>query len=165
MTIAVLIALALTGTPAAASPPVEAPAAKQAGWNVYRNARFGTRISYPGWFARRRESANGDGITLTAADGGELAVWGAYNATGESPRAYLATAAGSERGRVTYRTAGSDFAVYSGTEGGNIFYERLVFDGRTGVHGYRLTYPRRLQARYAPIIARLSRTLSYRRVD
>ena len=114
-------------------------------------------------FTGRRESDNGDGITLTAADGARLAVYGTNNVNGFTPRQWLDDAAASEEGTVTYRRSGANFAVMSGTRGNRIFYERALFGDRSGVvHAYVLEYPRRLQGRYGPIIARLSSSLSYR---
>ena len=153
--------LIVGGMMAAASPAVQQ---KQAGWSVYENDRFGTRIAYPvGLFRDAQDSTNGDGITLTATDGARLLVFGANNVDNASPRAYLGQMAAAESGRVTYRTSGAGFAVMSGSAGERIFYQRYIFDDRAGVvHSYRLEYPRRLQGRYGPIIPRLSSSLSWR---
>ena len=136
---------------------------KQAQWPVYTNARYGTRISYPrALFRRGRESDNGDGIRFTAADGATLAVYGSRNIDGLSPRAFLAQQVTNEAGTITYRTAGANFVVLSGTREGRIFYDRFLFGDPSGVvHAYSLEYPRRAQGVYGPVIARLSRSLSW----
>ena len=139
----------------AASP---APAAKQARTETYANARFGTRATYPaGMFGNRREADNGDGVTLSARDGATLAIYGGYNLEGQAPRDYLAARVREERGNVSYRHVGRDFAVMSGTRGDRIFYQRFSFDARRDiVHSYRLEYPRTLQRRYGPVVQRIA---------
>ncbi len=144
------IATAVAATPA--------PEVKQPAGGIYVNARYGTRASFPGgMFGNRRESDNGDGATFTARDGATLLIYGAYNLEGQDPRAYLAGRVREERGAVSYRHAGRDFAVMSGTSGGRIFYQRFEFDDRRDiVHSYRLEYPRALQRRYGPVVRRIS---------
>ena len=45
-------------------------------WGSYENPRYGTRLAYPAdLFGRGVKSANGDGVTLRAADGATLAIF------------------------------------------------------------------------------------------
>ena len=133
-------------------------------WNVYQNARFGTVLTYPGdLFRSRAESDNGDGITLRAADGATLAIFGSNNVAGAGPAAYVQDLLGDPRyRRLSYRLVRPDFAVLSGGVGNRLFYERYGFDRAGLVHGFVLEYPAADRALYDPIVARLSASLSWR---
>jgi hypothetical protein len=134
-------------------------------WNVYENARFGTLLSYPGdLFRTRTESDNGDGITLRAADGATLAIFGSNNAEHASPAAYVQGLTGSNARyrQLSYRVVRANFAVLSGTIGNRLFYERYAFDPAGRVHGFVLEYPAAARARYDPIVPHLSASLSWR---
>lgn len=135
-------------------------------WNRYENARYGTILSYPaGYFAQRTESANGDGVTLTARDGATLRIFGTSNPEGAAPAAYVDTLIrGDARYRhLRYRLVRPGFAVLSGTDGGRLFYERYAFGDPSGaVHAFVLDYPAAARARYDPIVPRMSASLSWR---
>jgi len=133
-------------------------------WNVYQNARFGTLLAYPGdLFRARTESANGDGITLRAADGATLAIFGSNNVENASPAAYVQGLIGDPRYRqLSYRIVRANFAVLSGSVGNRLFYERYAFDPSGLVHGFVLEYPAAARARYDPVVPRLSASLSWR---
>jgi hypothetical protein len=136
-------------------------------WTLYMNARFGTRLLYPAdMFGRGVESENGDGITLRAPDGASLAIFGRWNIDGESPADFVRTLTGSpEYRQLSYRLVRPGFAVLSGERGGRIYYERYAFAGPTSaIHGFVLEYPAALRARWDPVIARLSASLSWRPV-
>ena len=135
-------------------------------WNRYENARYGTILSYPaGYFAQRTESANGDGITLTARDGATLRIFGTTNPEDAAPAAYVDTLIrGDARyGNLSYRLVRPGFAVLSGSDGGQLFYERYAFGDPSGaVHAFVLDYPATARARYDPIVPRMSASLSWR---
>jgi len=136
-------------------------------WTLYLNPRFGTRLLYPAeMFGRGVESENGDGITLRAPDGATLAIFGRWNIDGESPAGFVRTLTGSPEYRsLRYRLVRPGFAVLSGERGGRIYYERYAFAGPTGaIHGFVLEYPAARRARWDPVIARLSASLSWRPV-
>lgn len=161
MLITMTMAAMLAGATADASvaSPGPAAAAKQARTQNYENARYGTRAFYPTEIFRRvAESDNGDGITLESRDGARLLIYAGYNLEDQSPRAYLANRVANERGRVTYRHVGRTYAVMSGIKGDRTFYQRFEFEARDGgiVHAFYLEYPTRLQARYGPIVRRIS---------
>ena len=132
-------------------------------WTPYQNARFGTRLVYPAdMFGRGVESDNGDGITLRAADGASLAIFGKWNIDRQSPAQYVRWLASlPEYRQVRYRLVRPGFAVVSGLRGSRIYYERYAFTGPDGaIHGFALEYPAARRARYEPIIARMSASLS-----
>jgi len=134
-------------------------------WNVYENARFGTLLAYPGdLFRSRTESDNGDGITLRAADGATLAIFGSNNVENASPAVYVRGLIGGDARyrRLSYRIVRANFAILSGSVGNRLFYERYAFAPSGHVHGFVLEYPAAARARYDPIVPRLSASLSWR---
>ena len=66
----------------------------QDSYRTYRNARFGTKVTYPAnLVAPRPESANGDGRKFVSDDGQiELTVYASYNVNQRTARAELARA-------------------------------------------------------------------------
>ena len=95
-------------------------------WRTYSNDRFGYSVCYPADLLQpQSEGDNHAGITLTAADGASMAVWGSYNALDQ-------TLAEAEReaerrltaksGEVTYQAKRKTFYVLSGRRGTEIFY-------------------------------------------
>ncbi len=126
----------------------------QSGYKTYVNARFGYRISYPADFTPQEESQNGDGRKFTSADGqAELAAWGSNNALDRA----IAEEADADYefllkerfpgSKITYKTRGKNFFVYSGTVGDRIFYWKKIHRGDTIV-GFEFVYPAAQRARY-----------------
>jgi hypothetical protein len=136
-------------------------------WTLYANARFGTRLLYPAdMFGRGVEPDNGDGISFRAADGGTLAIFGRWNVERESPDQFAqrVTPAPAYR-QLDYRLVRPTFVILSGFRGNRVYYERYAFSGRDGaIHAFVLEYPAARRARYEPIIARMSASLSWRPV-
>lgn len=135
-------------------------------WTLYMNARFGTRLLYPAdLFGRGLESDNGDGITLRAADGGTLAIFGRWNIDNESPARFEEQVAQAPAYRqLDYRLVRANFVVLSGMRGNRVYYERYAF-GDGAIHAFVLEYPALRRARYDPVIARMSASLSWRSVS
>jgi hypothetical protein len=139
------------------------------GWSRYTNERFGTVIDVPLQFFAATEPApeDGDGREFRADDGSRLAVYGTY-----APYAVMirfdeytdSLLAGAKRRglEVTYRKGGKGWAVFSGYQGANILYAKVV-EGCDAAHELLIEYPAAKKALYDPIVARLSRTLSCRR--
>jgi serine/threonine-protein kinase len=134
----------------------------QESWATYRNARFGTTVEYPARFRPGRPPENDDGLSFTAADGATLSVWGSFNAL-EHDVAGLETFLresldGGER--ITYRAAGRNWLVLSGTHGERIFYRRYVLSHRDEIiNAFAIGYPAGVAAGYDPIVARIARSL------
>jgi len=62
--------------------------------------------------------------------------------------------------RVTYRAAGRNWLVLSGTQDGRVFYKRYAFSHRNEiVNAFALSYPAALTASYDPIVARIAKSL------
>ncbi len=132
-----------------------------AGDFTYRNARFGTEITFPDDIFTDTEPAaeNGDGLSWTSPDGAWLGVWGWYNALDLDPRGLLEFSAGNHA-EVTYRAAGKDWAVLSGFgDDGRVFYERTEFGADGTLHTMLMRYPADLKAKYDPLVARVAGSL------
>ena len=131
-----------------------------AGEKHYSNQRFGTSVSFPAEIFSRASipPANGDGMTWFSTDGASLAVFGGYNVLSQSPGDLIAEAAGPGV-TITYSRAGKDWAVVSGTEGEDIFYQRSEFGADDVVHSVILRYPASLKAKYDPLVGPIAASL------
>lgn len=139
-----------------------APGADGHRWDAYANPRYGTHLLYPAdLFGRGVESDNGDGVTMRAADGATLAIFGANNINNDTPRRYVqGLIAGDRRyARLSYQFVRPDFAVLSGISGGRLFYERYAFARGGTIHAFVLEYPMAQRARYDGLVARMSASL------
>ena len=149
-----LLAVAVVALPASA--------VAQENWATYRNPRFGTTIDYPARFRPGRPPENNDGLSFAAADGATLRVWGSLNVMGHDVaglEAFLRENLDAGE-RITYRAAGGNWLVLSGTRGERIFYTRYAFSRRNEiVNAFEISYPRALAANYDPIVARLAKSL------
>ena len=151
-----LIGAALTALPCGAwAQPRET-------WRSYVNSRFGTSIAYPARFKAGRPPENDDGQSFTAEDGAELAVWGSLNAL-EHDLPALETFLREnlkQNERVTYRAAGKNWLVLSGTRGDRLFYTRYLLSHRNAIeNAFEISYPASRSADYQAIVARLGNSL------
>jgi serine/threonine-protein kinase len=131
-------------------------------WKTYFNDRFGTSIEYPSRFKPGRPPDNNDGQSFTAGDGAQLAVWGSFNALEHDVaglEAFLREDP-KEGEKITYRAAGKNWLVLSGTRGDRLFYKRYLLSHRNEVeNAFEISYPAALASAYDPIVARLSKSL------
>jgi hypothetical protein len=137
-------------------------AAAQDRWTTYRNTRFGTSIEYPSRFHAGRPPDNNDGQSFTAPDGAQLAVWGSLNALEHDVAGLEALLRENpkEGETITYRAAGKNWLVLSGTRKDHVFYARHLFSHKGEVvNAFEITYPVALASAYGPIVARLSKSL------
>jgi hypothetical protein len=137
-------------------------AAAQDSWTTYRNTRFGTSIEYPSRFHAGRPPDNNDGQSFTASDGAQLAVWGSLNALEHDVaglEAFLREDP-KEGETITYRAAGKNWLVLSGTRKDRVFYARHLFSHKGAVvNAFEISYPAALAASYNPIVARIAKSL------
>jgi len=129
---------------------------------VYRNARFGTTLTFPSEvFTRQMEPpANGDGMTWLSDDGASLAAYASNNALMLSPRAFADQASeGNGRFEVTYRRVADRWVVLSGYEDGQIFYYRFEFGAGDVIHSMLLRYPTDRRDRYDPLTGEIGASL------
>jgi hypothetical protein len=137
-------------------------ASAQDSWTTYRNTRFGTSIEYPSRFKPGRPPDNNDGQSFTAADGAGLSVWGSLNVEEDDLAGVekFVRENSQEGDRITYRTAGQNWFVLSGTRADLIFYKRYMLSHRNEIiNAFEITYPAALASAYGPIVARLSKSL------
>ncbi|APH72056.1 hypothetical protein [Aquibium oceanicum] len=129
---------------------------------TYRNARFGTSLTFPAEvFSDQMEApANGDGMTWLSDDGASLAVYASHNALDLSPREFADQASqGQGEFEVTYRRVADDWVVLSGYEDGKIFYYRFEFGADDVIHAMLLKYPPTLRDKYDPLTGKLGSSL------
>jgi hypothetical protein len=131
-------------------------------WTTYRNDRFGTAIEYPSRFRPGRPPDNNDGLSFTAADGATLLVWGSLNIE-ERDVAGLESFLREDPKKgeqITYRAAGKNWLVLSGTREARVFYQRHLLSHRGEVvNAFEIAYPAALAAPYNPIVARIAKSL------
>jgi hypothetical protein len=145
-----LLALALVAPAAAAH--------AQTQWATYTNVRYAFAVDYPrDVFPSFTESDNSDGATFkTDAPWVEMRAWGSYNIDNKSPRAYVTEYYAGKT--LSYSSVKRDSYVASGTNGGNIFYDRCNFTGDR-VLCVALVYPATQKAAWDKIVSRVSRSL------
>ena len=149
-----LLSVALIALPAGA--------AAQEAWSTYRNDRFGTTIEFPARFRPGRPPDNNDGLSFSAPDGATLSVWGSLNVMEHDiaglEKFLRESLDGGER--ITYRAAGTNWLVLSGTHGDRVFYQRHALSHRKEiVNAFKISYPTSLATNYDPIVARISKSL------
>jgi serine/threonine-protein kinase len=154
-----LLSAAIVALPASAAAQ---KASAQEVWATYRNDRFGTTIEYPTRFRPGRPPENNDGLSFVAADGAKLSVWGSFNAM-EHDVAGLEQFLRESRDageHITYRAAGKNWLILSGTRGERVFHRRHVFSHRNEiVNAFEISYPSGRATSYDPIVARISKSL------
>jgi hypothetical protein len=131
-------------------------------WKTFFNDRYGTSIEYPSRFKPGRPPDNNDGLSFTADDGAELAVWGSFNALEHDVaglEAFLREDP-KEGEQITYRAAGKNWLVLSGTRRDRVFYKRHQFSHKGEVvNAFEISYPAALAATYDPIVTRIAKSL------
>ena len=131
-------------------------------WKPYGNARFQYWIDIPPDFTGVKESENGDGGISLSADGrAELSVWAGYLA-GDSFAAEVNWRIDQDRSNgwiIAYRKQQTNWAVWSGTKGDRIFYERAIPVCGDATAYFRLEYDKERKKTFDPIISRLVKSL------
>jgi hypothetical protein len=158
-----LIAVVAVGLPLLAC----AVPALAADWELYANPRFGTSAEVPRQgFTPDPAPENGDGQAWTSTDGkGQIRVFGAFMVVADTFAGYRDFEIGAAREDgldVTYSAAGKDWFAFSGTQRGDIIYEKAVLSKTCSTpianHIY-LKYPASERARYDPIVKRMATSL------
>jgi serine/threonine-protein kinase len=89
-------------------------------------------------------------------------VWGSFNALEHDIaglEAFLREKA-KDGEKITYRAAGKNWLVLSGTRGDRLFYTRYLLSHRNEVeNAFKISYPAALAATYDPIVTRMSKSL------
>lgn len=130
---------------------------------TYRNARFGTTVTFPAeiFSSQMPPPANGDGMTWVSEDGASLSAYASHNALMLSPREFADQASqGGDRFEVTYRRVTDDWVVLSGYEDGDIFYYRFEFGADDVIHAMLLKYPPTLREKYDSLTGQIGGSLA-----
>lgn len=131
-------------------------------WSHYVNQRFGYAIDIPPEFSAIAEADNGDGGMSHSGDKlSELAVWGSNLVEGDLSDDFASRLAAAEADgwTVSYRRETPNWASWSGSQQGRVFYARAIAlcDGQAAY--FLFEYPKARQASYDPIVKRLVKSL------
>ncbi len=124
-------------------------------WTRYGSERYGTSIEAPGGWVAKRPPDNGDGRELASPDGrASIVVFAQRDVLGQG-------LVPSRDMPLTYKARGSNWAVFSGARGDEIFYERMLVacsDHRL-IHHVVIVYKANDLARMAPVVRRVAGSL------
>lgn len=143
------------------------PIVEASDFSLYANTRFGYEVLVPAAFLPQEAPTNNDGRQFLAPDGkGSLAVFAFYNALEMTPSTLLQERMAelrSEGVEITYKAAKDFWFVLSGIDGGEIFYEKVLFsrDGET-ILTLLVRYPAVQKDGYERIVTQASRSLAFR---
>ncbi len=132
------------------------------GWKPYGNARFQYWIDIPPDFTAVKESENGDGGVSSSRDGrAELSVWGNYLTDGSfaSEVSWRIDQDRSNGWIIAYQKQQTNWAVWSGSKGGRVFYERAIPACGDATAHFRLEYDKEQKKAFNPIISGLVKSL------
>ncbi len=137
-------------------------------WVRYTNPRFGATADVPTeGFIANPPPDNGDGQSWTSEDGkGLITVYGSFAAIVETFEAYRDWSIKIEKDGgldITYDAGGRGWFAYSGIQGDDIVYNKVIRAENCSVlvanHVY-LKYPASQKGRYDPIVRRMAKSLT-----
>ncbi|MDH4745820.1 hypothetical protein OMP43_17480 [Sphingomonas sp. CBMAI 2297] len=128
-------------------------------WSSYTNVRYGFTACYPrAVLVPQPEAANSDGRKFAAADGAELAAYGATAGPdgfhGEL-RLFEADIV-KAGGKITYRASGKTWGVISGETRTKTYYIKALSRGDQ-VLVFNFEYPNSAAGKYNPIVSAMSK--------
>lgn len=147
----VLAAMCVLGLPAQA-----------AEWSHYANARFGYQVDIPPEFSPVAEADNGDGGMSRSQDKlSQLAVWGSnlVDGTLADDFAERIESAKADGWTISYRRETPEWASWSGSQQGRIFYARAIALCDDQAAYFLIEYPKARKASFEPLISRLVKSL------
>lgn len=139
-----------------------ASAAFAADWGSYGNTRFDYSIDVPPGFSQISESDSRDGGVSSDEDGlSQLAVWGASveEKTLAEEFSDRIESAKKDGWDISYRRETKDWASWSGSVDGRIFYARAIRLCNDEAAYFLLEYPKARKKSFDPIIKRLVKSL------
>jgi hypothetical protein len=143
--------------------PGVAIAARRELWRTYSAARFGTSIRYPERFRPSAKPDSDDGQNFMAEDGATLRVWSLLNVRDRS----LEDIERDERERqgpgetIFDAERGERWFSFRGRRGPTDFFYRhyVLSHGNALISAFEVTYSQDRSAEYAPIVARMAKSL------
>lgn len=136
------------------------------GWQLYANARYGTRAEVPADFIAEPPPENGDGQRFSDPESnGTISVYGSMNATGgdlDDYRTFLKEILEGEGWRLSYVPQGRNWFVLSGTREGEIVYQRVEHApgcSANMLHHIEFRYPASEDTKWGQIVKRGAATL------
>lgn len=109
-------------------------------FTAYKNDRFGFSIDYPQAFVPQSMPPNAEDITFASPNGESRLVVAARNNLGRLSLGDYLRLRSSDRGRVLYKKAGSDWFVIVRKEGDKRTYLKM-FVGSGSVNSFAFTFP------------------------
>ncbi|EPZ41803.1 MULTISPECIES: hypothetical protein [Alicyclobacillus] len=119
----------------------------------YTNSRYGFSLQIPSAFNQEALPQDGDGQSWTSSDT-EMTVkaFGQYNVNHDTVKSELASLATGKQ--ATYQDAQSNWGVVSGTDGQNIFYDK-VYVG-SNIYELQIEYPASAANQYSSVVTHIA---------
>jgi hypothetical protein len=132
-------------------------------WQNYRSERFGYNLLFPAdVFMPRGKSPNGDRFEFVSRDSeARLKVFATYNIDNIGLLEYRAAVVRDFGGydKMVYGPIGQSWFVLSGTRGGNIYYQKVLFScGGRIINAFALTYPSQQKREYDDIVTGIEKS-------
>lgn len=133
-------------------------------WTRYVNPRFGSAVDVPAnYLADGTPSVPGEGKVFRADHGrAKITTWGGPTQNADF-MAEIARRIGADEGdgwSITYRSETPDWASWTGTRGGHVFYAKAILTcGGSQTANVRLDYPAMDVPAFDPIVNRLGMSL------
>ncbi len=136
-----------------------------AGYETYKNARFGFTIDFPKSFVHTaRPTNNGDGVVLASHDGRALfIVVGGLN-SGRTVRDWYDAAIKYGRGKLGYCVVGRSWFVVTWADGRNLEYEKM-FVRQDSESSFTFIYPADQKTMYEDVESRMEKSFKPAAVD
>lgn len=141
-----------------------APAAAQAPWGIYENARYGYAVDIPPGFEGQGESDNGDGqVFLLDGRVGHLTVWGGFIVTEpdfeSEAKARLAEDISAGWG-LTAQSTTPTWATWSATKSGRVLHQHMIqLCDEVSYAALRLEYAQVDRPKLDPLVDQLAASL------
>jgi len=127
---------------------------------TYTNERFGFSIGYPQSFVAKEPPENGDGITLTSADGSAILTVSGSNVSGIALPEYYDTVVKSIRGELGYHTASKSWFVLTWKDGGRLTYQK-TFLGDGSENSFMFSFPEDQKPAYDDVIGKIEKSFRH----
>jgi hypothetical protein len=137
---------------------------RDAGWTVFVEQQYGTRLDVPSAVFATPDgpTTRGVGRQFKTPDGrATLAVYSQRNDARDTPASYLRKNLQSSRTGLDYERVTPEFFAIAAVMRGSIYYSRCNFSNNAGraIHCFDLKYPVQERQSWDGIVTRMSRSL------